>query len=346
MTKISIPTYRLPELVGNGFLNLIIFPTEKCNFRCSYCYEDFKLGKMSDEVVQGIKNLISRRADSLELLEISWFGGEPMLAKDIIFSICEHAQHVARHADAMEFRSNITTNGYFLSIENFYNLVSRGVHFFQITLDGDRELHDRTANKECFERIWSNLIGFRNSDLNAQIELRVHYSPDTWRELRQLIEKINNEFSMDRRFSVYFKSIEHYGSKNDDKIGIFEHETSAEIKKFLENQLAHESMIYEVPYASSFICYAAKATSFGIRSNGQLVKCTVALDEERNNVGKIRPDGLLDLNQKNLRRWVEGLETGDKRMLECPNSQMRGYQPPRYVVIPINDISRSWSRAI
>jgi molybdenum cofactor biosynthesis enzyme MoaA len=48
------------ELGGNGFTSsqiastlsnriqqLILLPTERCNFRCTYCYEDFVLGRMS-----------------------------------------------------------------------------------------------------------------------------------------------------------------------------------------------------------------------------------------------------------------------------------------------------------
>ena len=42
-------------------LDLIIMPTEQCNFRCTYCYEDFKIGKMPRWVVNGIKALIDAR---------------------------------------------------------------------------------------------------------------------------------------------------------------------------------------------------------------------------------------------------------------------------------------------
>jgi len=28
-------------------LELTLYPTEKCNFRCVYCYEDFALGRMT-----------------------------------------------------------------------------------------------------------------------------------------------------------------------------------------------------------------------------------------------------------------------------------------------------------
>ena len=60
-------------------LQLILLPTEQCNFRCTYCYEDFAIGRMTPEVVSGVKNLIDRRADGLSHLQLSWFGGEPTL---------------------------------------------------------------------------------------------------------------------------------------------------------------------------------------------------------------------------------------------------------------------------
>ena len=63
---------------------LIILPTEKCNFRCTYCYEDFLIGKMPPAIERGVKALIDRRSDSLDRLEISWFGGEPLLAADVV----------------------------------------------------------------------------------------------------------------------------------------------------------------------------------------------------------------------------------------------------------------------
>jgi len=53
---------------------LIIMPTEKCNFRCSYCYEDFKIGSMPNWLIESIKKFISHRVKSIEDLSLSWFG--------------------------------------------------------------------------------------------------------------------------------------------------------------------------------------------------------------------------------------------------------------------------------
>jgi uncharacterized protein len=53
------------EQIGNCLSNkvqeLTLFPTEKCNFRCTYCYEDFLIGKMPKKVIEGVKNLIRSR---------------------------------------------------------------------------------------------------------------------------------------------------------------------------------------------------------------------------------------------------------------------------------------------
>src|SRR5262245_26459110 len=73
-------------------LHLILLPTEACNFRCVYCYESFAYGRMEPWVVQGVKNLLSNRVANLDQLKISWFGGEPLLALDIIESIHEHTR--------------------------------------------------------------------------------------------------------------------------------------------------------------------------------------------------------------------------------------------------------------
>jgi len=80
----------------SNYLNLIILPTEACNFRCTYCYETFENKKMPRSVVSGIKSLIDRRGEELDELEISWFGGEPLLALDVITEISKHALGVAK----------------------------------------------------------------------------------------------------------------------------------------------------------------------------------------------------------------------------------------------------------
>lgn len=45
--------------LDNRILKLTVLPTEKCNFRCSYCYEDSVRGIMPRKVVDGLKALLA-----------------------------------------------------------------------------------------------------------------------------------------------------------------------------------------------------------------------------------------------------------------------------------------------
>lgn len=42
-------------------MHLIVLPTEACNFRCTYCYQDFSRGNMSRDVVNGLKRFWKRK---------------------------------------------------------------------------------------------------------------------------------------------------------------------------------------------------------------------------------------------------------------------------------------------
>src|SRR5260370_20498979 len=112
-----------PEAISNEILNLIILPTEACNFRCVYCYESFKVGKMQESVITGIKRLIDSRVADLKLLAVSWFGGEPLPAADVMEEISEHILGVTTSHPSLKFEASISTNGYFLDTELFRKLL-------------------------------------------------------------------------------------------------------------------------------------------------------------------------------------------------------------------------------
>ena len=52
----SLALRAAPEVLQSSLtpslLHLILLPTEACNFRCTYCYEDFRLGRMEPVVEQ------------------------------------------------------------------------------------------------------------------------------------------------------------------------------------------------------------------------------------------------------------------------------------------------------
>jgi len=314
--------------VNPRYLNLILLPTEKCNFRCTYCYESFEIGQMSQEISTGIKSLITRRLPDLDSLVISWFGGEPLIARSVVLDISSFIVESLKRFPNVRYGGSITTNGHLLDLETFETLTSLGVNRFQISLDGPETVHNKTRIQRggagTFRQIWDNLIAISvKSSKEALILLRIHYSPSTWKYLFDLIEDINSVFGEDKRFVVFFKSIERLGGDNDDEIEVFDKATKEKIKRTLGEALKYDRMRYESANEENYICYASQANSFIIRANGDLAKCTVALYEEHNKIGKILPDGKLEIEKQKILPWLHGLETRDAKTLACPYNQIK-----------------------
>lgn len=120
------------EELSLKYFNLYIFPTEKCNFRCTYCYEDFSVGRMGPETIASVKGFINRRCADLDCLKIAWFGGEPLMAKDIVLEISEYAITLLNKYPQLRYEGDMTTNGYLLDYKTITALVDVGVRAFQI----------------------------------------------------------------------------------------------------------------------------------------------------------------------------------------------------------------------
>ena len=75
------------EVVNSNELFLEILPTEKCNFRCIYCYETYDREPMCEETLKGIVSFVKSRIKFSNSLKVAWFGGEPLLSMDILETI-------------------------------------------------------------------------------------------------------------------------------------------------------------------------------------------------------------------------------------------------------------------
>ncbi len=129
------------EQYRNDILQLILLASEDCNFRCTYCYEDFARGTMSPAVRQGIKRLVEKRLGTLRELAINWFGGEPLYGMQAIEDLAPFFLDVATK-NSLSFSSGMTTNGFLLTPEVAEKLLAWKIRKFQITVDGLEETHD------------------------------------------------------------------------------------------------------------------------------------------------------------------------------------------------------------
>jgi uncharacterized protein len=300
--------------LSNERLHLIVLPTEKCNFRCVYCYEDFAIGRMNASVQEGILNLLRQRIERLKYLEIGWFGGEPLLAKDIIYRINRFA--LSNRGDC-SFLSTISTNASLLELSTFRELVRHGVQLFQVTIDGAKELHDQTRitrnGQGTFCRIMENLEGIRASEVACTIVVRTHVSENNVSSLSNLILYFAKLWRGDHRFKIHLKPVEALGSANDPHFPFLRNK---EALRQIRELAIHSGL--ELAKSASSMCYAAAANSFVIRADGRIAKCTVAFNDDRNCIGALTADGDMIIHAEKLRPWIGGVLADRQQDTYCP----------------------------
>lgn len=340
---------------------LILLPTEKCNFRCTYCYEDFELGKMSEETQRAIELFIDRRMDGLEQLKFSWFGGEPLVAKDVVLRLSRYAKQKCEE-HGVKFQGGLTTNAYILDQALARELISLNQDFFQITLDGWKDAHDvlrrRADERGTFDVIWQNLLGMKALDLKFEVCVRIHVRRDNIENLQILMREFALAFQGDSRFYLDFQHLRDMGGDGgktvSDAVSLMElPKFEAPLRESYRRALQelhgeHQSTEMNEPpvleKASNsgesagsqraservgrepYICYAAKPNSLLIRSNGRVGKCTVAFDDQRNDLGYIRTDGTLDTDDTKFQAWIRGLGSLSLKDTGCPVSAMESIQ--------------------
>ena len=183
-------------------IGLTICPTMGCNFDCPYCFEDHFAGKMSAEVQDDVVALAGRMLDASGAKDISvtWFGGEPLLAPDVIESLSERCMALAEERGG-EYSAGIITNGYLLT-QGIADMLDRcQVKSAQVTVDGLGATHDATRRLAnggpTFERITGNL---RELKLPFRVSVRHNVHEGNRAEVdgleafvRQLAEESGND---------------------------------------------------------------------------------------------------------------------------------------------------------
>ena len=300
---------------------LILLPTEKCNFRCTYCYEDFAIGRMPPRVISSVKRLIANRMNEVTLFDLEWFGGEPLLAKDIVLDVSHYALEIAR-AKGVNFTSYITTNGALLSQDLFRQLLEARVISYQISLDGNEEAHDRTRRTASgggsFTQIWNNLLAMREVEGEFAITLRLHVTRDNQENMRVFVDRLLETFGDDTRFRYFVKAISPLSANAVRDVP--ERRAVEETTAYLRERLGLDP----VTLGKGYICYAAKPNSYVVRADGSLAKCTVAFNSPENKVGTLSDDGDLELETDQLVKWFEGYKTMDTSFLACPVRRVTG----------------------
>jgi uncharacterized protein len=310
-------------------LGITIFPTEKCNFRCVYCYEKFPNQRLTNALTSSILRLLSYRIPELHTLSIGWFGGEPLLELARVLQINRFAKNLCA-SGGCSFKSHMTTNGYLLDANAAKELVNVGVTSFQVSLDGTEEDHNRTrqlgSQEGTYATIIRNLVSLKHSPLEFEV-FRLHVHAGNVESVRQLIDMLVKEFYGDQRFKLNLQGILKYDSSHKITLPLADRSQLRSLRDYAERTIPPSQLIRLSHLLSC--CYASMPNHFVIRANGKVQKCTVALYDERNDVGELLHDGTFKwLEASRMNKWSAGLLMGDAEYMACPWKKIQNDNRP------------------
>jgi len=183
MQEIARPTPLAPKRTPPGpvvIWNLI----RRCNLTCKHCYSfsadtDYPGELSTDEVFEVMDDL---RAFGVPVLILS--GGEPLLRRDLF--------DIARRAKRMGFYVGLSSNGTLIDAKNIGKIATARFDYVGISLDGQRETHDRFRRREgAFDASLAALRLCR--DAGAKVGVRFTLTRDNAKDLPWLLEMIENE---------------------------------------------------------------------------------------------------------------------------------------------------------
>ena len=187
-------------------LTLTICVTEACNFACPYCFQKTGTRHMSEEVQRALVRFVEGRLATgrHDRLEVDWFGGEPLLALDVVEHLSGQFMRIAQRHE-IPYRAMMHTNGYFLNQQAVDVLERCSVRNVLVTIDGDRASHDAKRHLQSggptYDRIVANLRAIRTS-MRIIVRCNLHESNvESLPALVQLVEDIACETGNQMRVS-------------------------------------------------------------------------------------------------------------------------------------------------
>ncbi len=196
-------------------LNVTLLTTLQCNFACDYCFQgdhgDYNkfADKMSMDTAARVGDWIERELERVQpkKLVLTFFGGEPLLNLPVMYYLAERLWHATTRRGIPQLAS-IITNGLLLSEAIVDRLLPFGLKGVKITLDGDRDTHNRLrplrGGQGTFDRIIANM---RRVAPKCPIAIGGNFDDSSWESYPALLQFLKEQEFADRLVKVNFKPV-------------------------------------------------------------------------------------------------------------------------------------------
>lgn len=287
-------------------LSLTVMPTKQCNFRCFYCYEKHKDIYFTQEIKERLINFISTSVEKnkYKYLHITWYGGEPLLMFDDILDLSQQIVNICEKND-VSYNAGMVTNGYLLTKERAEKLKEIAkIESMQITIDGDKESHDKYRVLENGEGTFDVIIeNIKNACENIQISIRCNLTEENYNKAFGLINFLKNNNLFDK-VNLYFYPVRAFKETECENLNCclsFKKFAQIEIEllKYLTDKGVNLNIL--IPQPKYIPCGAIVVNSFVVGPDGYIYKCWNRIEQEHA-VGDLW-NGLYVKDEKFL-KWV------------------------------------------
>jgi uncharacterized protein len=196
-------------------LRMTVLTTLQCNFACDYCIQgdhgDYNktAAKMSLDTAARVAEWAERRLDHLgaRSYALTFFGGEPLLNLPVVYYLAERMWNACQ-ARGVSMLVNIITNGLLLTPEVVDRLVPFGLNGVKITLDGDRDTHNRMrplrGGQGTFDKIINNV---RQIAHKTRVAIGGNFDMETADSYPALLDFLKEQEFADQLSKVAFKPV-------------------------------------------------------------------------------------------------------------------------------------------
>lgn len=277
---------------GSRSLGLTITPTQDCNFRCRYCYEKdvVKPAYMNEETQDALIAYVKDNIVPEGTMTVCWYGGEPLMALHVISSLTQRMLDICKKKH-VEYEAHIVTNGYLLTREAVQELLRCRVRQIQVTLDGNRETHNKrrplAGGHPTYDVIWNHLLALKDYEKELRVDLRVNVDKSNCEALADVAKAIRIN-GMEHFIRVYPGKVVSDGGCYQQDVCFENREFALLEEAFFRNNREHLPSRYPRPRHN--VCCADTANAVVIDAEGFMYKCWMDIGNKALSIGNIKSD--------------------------------------------------------
>lgn len=277
-----------------GVYNITIAPTMDCNFKCYYCFEEPQKEYLTEEISARISKFINNCSD-LKQLNLTWFGGEPLLAFE---QICQISRSI-KLSDKQHSYIAIITNGYYLTENVVNNLEDLHINSIQVTVDGLFDKYDKIKftrqDKHCFNKLIENIDYFAAKHKKISMTIRVNMTKKTMTDFKDVLDFFHNRYPNNPNITVHPAFLKNINNTTSESRAC-EFCSGNDKMKFAQT-LFYQTKDKHVLYPDNNFneCAIRNHNSWAFGPDGSVYKCWENIGDVNNKIGFLDENGKIQI---------------------------------------------------